>query len=181
MPAYYRASFQEFLTTAQSQIEAILAEKNAEAAFPLQPAALFAWKFQLPHFQYAARWLSQEVPHSRSWSILLEYPIPRVGKRIDAVVLAGDVIIVMEGKTGATPTSAVRQVDDYALNLACFHEGSASRRIVPVVVADAHVATRRERTRFDHLIEPCVFTTFAEIGPTIQAILGSNCSRWCPP
>jgi hypothetical protein len=174
MPAYYRASLQEFPATAQSEIETTLAAQNAKAAFPLQPAALFAWKSQLPHFQCAARWLLQEVPQSRSWWILLEYPIPRVGKRIDAVVLAGDVIIVMEGKTGATPTSAVRQVDDYALNLACFHEGSAARRIVPVVVADAHVATRRERTRFDHLIEPCVLTTFAEIGPTIQAILGSS-------
>ena len=174
MPAYYRASLQKFSTTAQSEIEAILAEQNAKAAFPLQPAALFAWKFQLPHFQFAADWLLREVPHSRSWSILLEYPIPRVGKRIDAVVLAGDVIMVIEGKTGVTPTSAVRQVDDYALNLACFHEASASHRIVPVVVADAHVAMRRERTRFDNLIEPCVFTTFAEIGPAIRTITRSG-------
>jgi hypothetical protein len=171
MPAYYRASFQEFASASQSEIEATLAEQNAKAAFPLQPDALFAWKAQLPQLQNATRWLACEVPDSRSWSILLEYPIPRVGKRIDAVVLARDVIIVIEAKTGAAPTSAARQVDDYALNLACFHEGSASRLIVPLVVANAHVALRGERTAFDHLIEPCMFTTFAEIGPTVQNIV----------
>lgn len=173
MPAYYHASFQEFGDASQSEIEATLAEQNAKAAFPLQPEALFAWKAQLPEFQNAVRWLLQEVPDARLWSILLEYPIPRVGKRIDAVVLARDLIIVMEAKTGVTPTSAVRQVDDYALNLACFHEGSSSRLIVPVVIANARVAMRRERTTFDHLIEPCIVTTFAEIGPVLRQIVGS--------
>ena len=127
MPAYYRASFQDFARASQSEIQATLAEQNAKAAFPLQPEALFAWKAQLPELQNAARYLLREVSDAKSWSILLEYPIPRVGKRIDAVVLARDLIIVIETKTGAAPTSAARQVDDYALNLACFHAGSSSR------------------------------------------------------
>lgn len=171
MPAYYRASFEEFASASQSEVEAVLAEQNAKATFQLQPEALFAWKAQLPRFQEAVRWLLRETPDSKAWSMLLEYPIPRVGKRIDAVVLARDVVIVIEAKTGATPTSAARQADDYALNLACFHEGSSCRRIVPLVVADAHVALRGERTTFDHLIEPCVFSTFAEFGPTVQHIV----------
>ncbi len=173
MPAYYRASFQQFADTPQSEIEATLAGQNAKAAFPLEPEALFAWEAQIPGLQNAVRWLLREVSDSISWSILLEYPIPRVGKRIDAVVLARDVIIVIEAKTGAAPTSAVRQADDYALNLACFHEGSASRSIVPLVVANAHVAMRAERTTFDHLIQPCMLTTFGEIGPTVQQIVFS--------
>ncbi len=174
MPAYYRAFFQAFARASQSEIEATLAEQNAKAAFPLQPEALFAWKAQLPEFQNAVRWLLCEVSDARTWSILIEYPIPRVGKRIDAVVLARDLIIVLEAKTGAAPTSAVRQVDDYALNLACFHEGSSSRPIIPLVVANAPVALRRERTAFDRLIEPCILTTFAELGPTLRQIVDSH-------
>jgi hypothetical protein len=174
MPAYYRASLPDFARASHSEIEATLAEQNAKAAFPLQPEALFAWKAQLPEFQNAARWLLREVPDANLWSILLEYPIPRVGKRIDAVILGRDVIIVLEAKTGAAPTSAVRQVDDYALNLACFHEGSASRPIVPLVVANGHVAMRRERTTFDHLIEPCMFATFSELGPMVKQIMGAH-------
>jgi hypothetical protein len=174
MPAYYRARLPEFACAPQSEIEAKLAEENARATFPLHPEALFAWKFQLPQLQNAVVWLLKGVPSSQSWSILLEYPIPRVGKRIDAVLLAGEVVVVIEAKTGVAPTSAVRQVDDYALNLACFHEGSASRPIVPLVVTNAPVATRREKTIFDSLIEPCMFATFAEIGPTIQEIVDGH-------
>lgn len=173
MPSYYRVSLQEFAGASQSEVEATLAEQNARAAFPLEPEALFAWKAQLPELQNAARWLLQEVPDSPFWSMLLEYPIPRVGKRIDAVVLARDVIIVIEIKTGAAPTSAVKQVDDYALNLACFHEGSAHRLIIPLVVANARVSRRSERTAFDHLIEPCMFATFSEIGPVLRQIVSS--------
>jgi hypothetical protein len=174
MPAYYRASIEEFAQTPQSEIETKLHEQNAKERFPLQPEALFAWKIQLPEFQSAARWLIREVPDSGSWSILLEYPIPRIGKRIDAVILARDVVVVIEAKTGAASTSAVRQVDDYALNLACFHEKSASRTVVPLVVTNAHVGMRRERTTFDHLIKPCMFSTFAEIEPMVQQIVNSH-------
>ena len=173
MPAYYRASFQDFVRASQPEIQNTLAEENAKAAFPLQPEALFAWRAQLPELQNAVRYLLREVSDAKSWSILLEYPIPRVGKRIDAVMLARDLIIVIETKTGAAPTSAARQVDDYALNLACFHAGSPSRTIVPVVASNAPVAMRRERTTFDQLIEPCILTTFAEIGPTLQRIVGN--------
>ena len=148
MPAYYRALFCDFARASIGEVEATLAEQNARAAFPLQPEGLFAWKTQLPLFQNTIRWLLQEVSDSQSWCILLEYPIPRVGRRIDAVVLARGVIVVIEAKTGMAPTSAVRQADDYALNLACFHEGSASRPIVPLVVAEGHVASRGEQTSF---------------------------------
>jgi hypothetical protein len=86
------------------------------------------------------------------------------------------VIIVIETKTGVSPTSAARQVDDYALNLACFHEGSASRTIVPLVVSNAHVALRSERTTFDHLIQPCTFATFAEIGPMVHRLVCGHTS-----
>ena len=170
MPAYYRASFQEFARASQPEIQATLAEQNARAAFPLQPDALFAWKAQLPELQDAARYLLREVPDAELWSILFEYPIPRVGKRIDAIVLARDLIIVIETKTGAAPTSAARQVDDYALNLACFHAASASRTIVPVVVSNAPVAMRRERTSFDQLIEPCILTTLPRSGRPFSAL-----------
>jgi len=177
MPAYYHASLQDFSRASASEIEAVLAEQNAKAAFPLVPEALFAWKAQLPHFQSAARWLLKKVFEATSWSILLEYPIPRVGRRIDAVVLAKDVIVVIEAKTGTSATSAARQVDDYALNLACFHEGSLSQKVVPLIVSNAAVAARRERTSFDHLIEPCVLATFDELGPTLQQIVHDHSSE----
>lgn len=176
MPAYYRANFGEFAHATQSDIEARLTEQNAKVAFPLQPQALFAWQKQLAQFQHAALWLLREAPISQTWFVLLEYPIPRIGKRIDVVILAGDLIVVIEAKTGTSPTSAVRQADDYALNLACFHEASVGRRIIPMVVADAHVANPREVRRFGHLIEPCEVASFTEIGPKLLKLANSHAS-----
>jgi hypothetical protein len=40
-----------------------------------------------------------------------------------------NVIVAIETKTGPSATTAERQVDDYAIQLACFHAPSASKRL----------------------------------------------------
>lgn len=180
MPAYYRANLEDFTRATLSEIEAILADQNAKQTFPLQPAALFAWQEQLPRLQHAAKLLLQEEPASNSWSILLEYPIPRVGKRIDAVILAHDVILVIEMKTGATLTSAAKQADDYALNLACFHDQSASRATVPIVVSSSGTSRHERRTTLDDLIKACVSSQFPELGSVILEEFRKHTSNSLP-
>jgi len=121
----------------------------------LSPEAIDAWRDQLPPLTLAVRALIEKFPSARDWRILLEYPIPMVGRRIDAVILAHDVIVVIETKTGNSRTAAVRQVEDYALNLACFHEASAGLVIVPIVITAGVAAYQRDVTAFDRLIETC--------------------------
>ena len=86
----------------------------------------------------AAR-LVEAIPQSREWSLLLEYEIPRRGNRPDAIVLAEDLIFVIEFKVGATGFSgdAEWQVISYALDLRDFHPASQSRTILPVVATAA--------------------------------------------
>jgi hypothetical protein len=62
-----------------------------------------------------------------------------MGRRIDAVLLIGPAIILLEFKVGARrfDRAAVDQVWDYALDLKNFHEGSHEPNIVPVLVATA--------------------------------------------
>lgn len=69
-------------------------------------------------------------------SIYLEFNIPRMGRRIDVVLLIGSVIFVLEFKVGEDEfqKSAVEQVWDYALDLKNFHEGSHRAAIVPILV-----------------------------------------------
>ncbi len=154
MPAYYSRSLHGFLADSTSSIIGELAQANSEARFPLSPEAIDAWHDQIPSLSSALRALTERYPSAGDWRLLLEYPIPMVGKRIDAVLLAHNVIIVVETKTGDSRTSAVRQVEDYALNLACFHEGSTGKTIVPVVITSGLASSQREVTAFDHLIEP---------------------------
>ena len=68
--------------------------------------------------------------------IMLEYMIPRMGKRVDAVVISEGLIVLLEFKVGAEKytSSALDQVMDYALDLKNFHADSYDKVIVPVVV-----------------------------------------------
>jgi hypothetical protein len=75
--------------------------------------------------------------------IYFEFSIPRMGQRIDAVLLIGSVIFVLEFKVGEkifTPY-AFDQVWDYALDLKNFHETSHEQFIVPILIATkAHIS-----------------------------------------
>ena len=70
-------------------------------------------------------------------SIYFEYSIPRMGQRIDVVVLIGSVIFVLEFKIGEKEYSsyAIDQVMDYALDLKNFHESSHEQFIAPILIA----------------------------------------------
>lgn len=69
--------------------------------------------------------------------ILFEYSIPRIGKRVDVVLLSRGVIFVIEFKVGekSYTSHALDQAHDYALDLKNFHEGSHDRSLVPILVA----------------------------------------------
>src|SRR6476469_4630757 len=72
---------------------------------------------------------------SSNWSILLEYPLYRLRRRIDVVILARDLIVVVEYKVGAENFTPVdqRQVEEYSLDLCDFHAKSYGLRILPVL------------------------------------------------
>jgi len=98
---------------------------------------------------------------SAEWGLLLEYPIPRRQKRIDAVLLASDVILCLEFKTEDRDHSAQarQQAEDYALDLRDFHEESRNRRIVPVAVSlRAGEAPGSARANDAELVRPTIAT-----------------------
>jgi hypothetical protein len=70
-------------------------------------------------------------------SIYFEYSIPRMGKRIDIVLLIGPVIFVLEFKVGESEfqAHALDQVWDYSLDLKYFHESSQGHYIAPILIA----------------------------------------------
>jgi DUF2075 family protein len=170
MPAYYQKALREFVAENPSNILWTLTQANAAEKFPLTPQAIESWRAQLPVLTAGIAHLLDKFRDAGSWSVLLEYPIPMVGKRIDAVLLAGDVVVVIETKTGTSPTSAARQVDDYSLNLACFHEGTLNKTVVPLVVSDAPVSANATTTEFDKLIDKCWFSSTFDLGRVLEAI-----------
>lgn len=69
--------------------------------------------------------------------IIFEYDIPRLGKRIDCVLLYHGIIFVLEFKIGEKQIleNDVDQVFDYALDLKNFHKLSEDKIVVPLLIA----------------------------------------------
>lgn len=91
-----------------------------------------AWRHEL-------EWLAaalHAVEGAADWALVLEYELPfEGGRRPDAVVLAGDAVIVLEFKEHPRATRAdVDQVDAYARDLQDYHSACRDRRVQPVLV-----------------------------------------------
>lgn len=137
MPAFYRRSLHEFLEDDGSLIVGRLTSEASRAGFFQQVhAQTDAWGEQIAVLKHVARAVLGTAP-GVSFHLLLEYPIPRRGRRIDAVLLAGSVIVVLEFKCGANEYArdSLVQVEDYCLDLYDFHKASRGHPIVPVLVA----------------------------------------------
>ena len=75
--------------------------------------------------------------------IIFEYDIPRLGKRIDVVLLLRGMIFCLEFKVGQKDAlqADVEQVMDYALDLKNFHRYSHDRIIVPILIPTKHTSS----------------------------------------
>src|SRR5437762_7588920 len=145
---YYSNSIDAFLNTSPDEILGILA-RNTD--FALEQTLRDAWLEEIE--------ILRSVLPSFPGSIYFEYSIPRMGQRIDVVILLGPVIFVLEFKIGETgfPLHAVDQVWDYALDLRNFHESSHQHFIAPILIAtkanDAHPVVGATLPR-DKLLRP---------------------------
>ncbi|CAN5520479.1 DUF2075 domain-containing protein [soil metagenome] len=69
--------------------------------------------------------------------IYFEFSIPRMGKRVDNILIINDLIFVLEFKIGENQYQkhSIEQVVDYCLDLQNFHEGSHTEKLVPILVS----------------------------------------------
>lgn len=84
--------------------------------------------------------------------VIFEYNIPRLGKRIDVVLLLRGLIFCLEFKVGKSEAlqADVEQVMDYALDLKNFHRFSHNRTIIPILIPT-------ERQSSTSLFQPSVY------------------------
>ena len=124
--AWYGASITDFL---KAQPDTIVGQLVRNGNFALLPTQKDAWLAQI-------RFLQDRLV-GLTGALFLEFNIPRMGRRIDTVLLVGPVVFVIEFKVGESTfdRAAVDQVWDYALDLKNFHEASHSVSIVPILIA----------------------------------------------
>ncbi len=127
--AYYEADIQDFLAADE---DAVLGALAMHHGFALEHQQKHAWQSQI-------QILRHRLPSAITGRIYFEFSIPRMGKRVDVVIVTGGVVFVLEFKVGAHSFDryAVEQVFDYALDLKNFHRGSHNLPIVPVLIPTA--------------------------------------------
>lgn len=125
--AGYSATIDRFLTTPD---ESILGRLVETSTFAVELTQRDAWQSEIASLKELL------APYSGRGSIYLEYAIPRLGKRIDALLVIDSAIFVLEFKVGDIEfaSHAIDQVYDYALDLKNFHETSHDAYIAPVLI-----------------------------------------------
>ena len=140
--AFYSATIKEFL---EADDAFVLGQLVHSSAFDVETTQRDAWLEELRILK------SVLTPYARRGKLYLEYSVPRLGKRIDAVVVVDHVVFVIEFKVGETKFTrgALDQVCDYVLDLKNFHETSHDKHLAPILVA-----TRAPRAKFAVVATP---------------------------
>lgn len=100
--------------------------------------------------------LKRELSQFSDGYIIFEYTIPRIGNRIDNIVIYKGIIFLLEFKVGEKkyPSYAIEQVTDYAFDLSCFHKESHNRLLVPILISTkAHSVKQEIRISKDNVLE----------------------------
>ena len=123
---YYKDSLELF---SQKSTEEIIGAITLSNEFDSTFFQNKSWQLQIP--------ILKKALNGYQGSIFFEFSIPRMGKRVDTIIIINNVVFVIEFKVGESKFLQyhVEQVWDYALDLKNFHEPSHNVVMVPVLVA----------------------------------------------
>jgi hypothetical protein len=124
--AWFDASVADFLALEPA---AVLGRLTAASSFDVTPQQTTAWLGQTAILAESLRGLEGRL--------YLEFEVPRLGSRVDAVFVAGGAVFPIEFKVGQSrhEKADYDQAWDYALDLKNFHAASHDAAILPVLVA----------------------------------------------
>lgn len=161
---FYSDTIEGFLSSSNDTILGVLSSNNE---FNLEQTQRDAWKHQIV--------ILKNILPFYSGSIFFEYSIPRMGKRIDVLLIIHNVIFILEFKVGDKSflQSAIDQVMDYALDLKNFHETSHVHLITPILIATnapSEIFVVNTTPQNDNILLP-IKTNEQDITAVINAVL----------
>ena len=167
---FYQSDVASFLT---EDTDTIFGKISRADEMDTASTQKFAWQEEIAIMKEVL------VPYADEHAqIVFEYTIPRLGKRIDVVLLLRERVFVIEFKAGEDEYNHadVDQVLDYALDLKNFHQGSADRLIVPILVAtdSTTFSTICEPSHYDDGVYEPLLTDASHLGDIIQLVLHDN-------
>ncbi|MGV8915356.1 MAG: DUF2075 domain-containing protein [Kaistella sp.] len=161
---YYSDKITDFLV---KSAETIIGEIAINSRTGHINTELYAWEFQIE--------LLQEILKKYSGKIFFEFSIPRMGKRVDCLLIIQNIVFVLEFKVGEKNflNHNVEQVWDYALDLKNFHKPSHDLMLVPVLIATHAKNSTMEiitTSHDDNLVNP-ISTNATNLGQVISDVL----------
>ncbi len=173
--AYYSDTLASFL--ARDELT-VLGQLTAASEFDVDLPQREAWQAEV-------RILRSALASFHDGHVFLEFVVPRLGKRIDTVLLLHGRLIVLEFKIGATSfgRTDIDQVWDYALDLKNFHETSHHRNIWPALVITGKFGKLAEGAEgaADKVAEPTLLSSdrlgewLAQVaGPRVEEATAAN-------
>ena len=145
--SYYSATIAEFLQQSDSEILGIIHSNDISAETTIQQSNTWESEVQI---------LKDQLRLFSDGRIIFEYTIPRMGKRVDTVVLYKNIVFLLEFKVGDKEyrQSTYDQVYDYALDLRNFQKESHDKLIVPIMVSTNAPRYQNTLTERERIIEP---------------------------
>lgn len=150
---FYSNSIENFIVSSSDEILGII---TRESPFDITDLQRNAWCEEID--------ILKKILYQKSGEIIFEYSIPRLGKRVDVILLIDGIVFVLEFKVGSKEfvKQDVEQVWDYALDLKNFHEASHELIIVPILIATQAKETsitQQLSVYNDQVLEPVLTNT----------------------
>lgn len=144
--SYYSNTISDFLKDDETRILGQLSLHHNHALEDLQKNA---WVKQITILKDTLKGID-------NGQIYFEFSIPRMGKRVDNVLIINDLIFVLEFKVGDNQYQkhSIEQVVDYCLDLQNFHEGSHHEKLIPVLISTKAEPIENIFTIVDNLFNP---------------------------
>lgn len=162
--AYYSSSITDFISADSGIIRDQISSSYDLNKLIIQQTN--AWKAQIP--------VLKESLIQFKGQIYFEFSIPRMGKRVDNIIIIDNCIFIVEFKIGSSVYDAYakEQAFNYALDMNNFHEGSHNKILIPILVADkAPTSIIKFKRSIDNLYET-ICTNASSLHDTLnQALL----------
>jgi Uncharacterized conserved protein (DUF2075). len=126
--------------------------------------------------------LKRELKSFSDGFILFEYTIPRIGDRVDNILIYNGIVFLLEFKVGEStyPSYAIEQVTDYALDLRCFHKESHDKFLVPLLICTKAPDVNSQIGYLDEKSFQPLYCNEFNISSTIRLIAEYYSQEWFP-
>jgi len=150
--AFYSAMVHDFLLADPMAIVGQLSSRQVDMYRSAESEQIRAWEREIEILRNALAGFNEKAA---DWRLLIEMPLLRLSKRLDALIVTPHEVAVIEFKTGVSTYDAASrvQVERYAQALRDFHEASQQRTIFPILCAEGGAATDLDLATFDGVAE----------------------------